>query len=173
MNKAQKTQEITEIKERFDRMASAVMTDFRGLNVEDMTILRDEFRKAGIDYKVVKNKLVQIAVKDESFHDAVQPYLINPTAVAWSYDDPASPAKVVIDFAKKHSALKVKCAVLDGKVLDEQGVVSLSKMPGKNELLGTLLATFMEPGTGFVRLLSAGATTFVYLLDARRRQLEE
>ena len=173
MDKAQKNQEISEIKERFDKMASAVVTDFRGIDVETMTMLRDEFRKVGVDYKVVKNTLVDKALKEEAYHDNIIPYLKNPSAIAWSYDDPAAPAKVIVDFAKDNEALKIKCAVLDDKVLDEQGVIELSKMPGKTELLSTLLATFMEPGTGFVRLLSAGSTNFVYLLDARKRQLEE
>lgn len=173
MLKEQKSAQIDEIKEKFSKMASAVMTDFRGLDVESMTSLRDEFRKVGVDYKVVKNKLLGIATQEEGFQPELLPYLKEPTAVAWSYDDPSSSAKVIVDFAKKNDKLKIKCAVLDGDVLDEQGVIALSKMPGKNELLATLLATFMEPATGFVRLLQAAPTNFVYLLDARRRQLEE
>jgi large subunit ribosomal protein L10 len=173
MNKQEKITQIEEIKDHFSRMASAVVTDFRGLNVESMTALRDEFRKVGADYKVIKNTLFSIAVKEEDYHKDLVEYLKNPTAVAWSYDDPAAPAKVVVDFRKKNDKLKIKCAVLDGKVLDENGVEALSKMPGKEELLGTLLATFIEPSTGFVRLLVAAPTNFVYLLDARKRQLEE
>jgi len=173
MNKAQKNAEIVEILERFSRSSSAIVTDFRGLNVEAMTELRDEFRKVGVEYKVLKNKLVGIALKGEKFAAELSPYLKEPSAVAWSYDDPAAPAKVVVEFAKKNEKLKVKCAVLDGKILKGDSVVMLSKMPGKNELLASLLATFMEPATGFVRLLAAPATNFVYLLDARRRQLEE
>lgn len=173
MNREQRTAQIAEIKEKFSKMSSAVVTDFRGLDVESMTILRDEFRKIGVDYKVIKNKLFGLAVKDERFYDSLVQYLKEPTAVAWSYDDPAAPAKVIVDFAKKNDKLKIKCAVLDGEVLDSAGVVNLSKMPGKNELLSMLLATFMEPATGFVRLLVAAPTNFVYLLDARRRQLEE
>ena len=173
MNKEQKTAQIGEIKDNFSKMASAVLTDFRGVDVENMTALRDEFRKVGVEYKVLKNKLLGIAAKEEDFHDALVPYLKDPTGVAWSWDDPSAPAKIVVDFAKKNDKLKIKCAVVDGDVLDAQGVVALSKMPGKNELLATLLATFMEPATGFVRLLQAAPTNFVYLLDARRRQLEE
>jgi large subunit ribosomal protein L10 len=173
MDRAQKAAQIIEIKDKFSKMASAVLTDYRGLNVESMTLLRDEFRKVGVDFKVMKNKLLGIASKEESFHDALLKHLIDPTAVAWSYDDPSASAKVIVDFAKKNEKLKIKCAVLDGDVLDEKGVIALSKMPGKNELLATLLATFMEPATGFVRLLHAAPSNFVYLLDARRRQLEE
>ena len=173
MNKDQKTAQISEVKDKFSRMASAVLTDFRGVDVENMTALRDEFRKIGVEYKVVKNKLLGIATKEDAFYENLLPYLKEPTAVAWSFDDPSAPAKVIVDFSKKNEKLKIKCAVVDGDVLDAQGVIALSKMPGKNELLATLLATFMEPATGFVRLLQAAPGNFVYLLDARRRQLEE
>ncbi|MBN2343145.1 MAG: 50S ribosomal protein L10 [Deltaproteobacteria bacterium] len=173
MDRAQKTAQIEEIKDKFSKMASAVLTDFRGIDVESMTALRDEFRKVGVDYKVIKNKLLGIATKEDDFHSELLPFLKDPTAVAWSYDDPSAPAKIIVDFSKKNEKLKIKCAVVDGDILDAQGVVALSKMPGKNELLATLLATFMEPATGFVRLLQAAPTNFVYLLDARRRQLEE
>lgn len=172
MNREQKQAQINEIRDRFSRMASAVVTDFRGLDVESVTRLRDEFRKAGVEYKVVKNKLFGLAVKDAPFHDKLAGYLVEPTAVAWSYDDPAAPARVAVTFAKGNDKLRIKCAVVGTDVYDDKGVVSLSRMPGKKELLGTMLATFMAPAQGFVRLLAAAPTNFVYLLDARRRQME-
>jgi large subunit ribosomal protein L10 len=173
MNRVQKQDQINEIKDRFARMTSAIVTDFRGLDVESATKLRDEFRKVGVEYKVVKNKLFGLAVKDEPFHDKLADYLIGPTAVAWSYDDPAAPARVAVSFAKGNDKLHIKCAVVGTDVYDDKGVVNLSKMPGKNELLGMMLATFMAPAQSFVRLLAAGPTNFVYLLDARRRQMED
>lgn len=173
MNRAQKQEQIADIRDRFERMASAVVTDFRGLDVESMTALRDEFRAVGVDYKVIKNTLFGLAVQEEAFKEALDPHLAGPTAVAWSYDDPAAPAKVAVGFAKTHEKLKIKCAVLDGEVLEGDRVVELSKMPGKEELLSTFLATLMAPAQSFVRLIAAAPTNFVYLLDARRRQLEE
>ena len=122
---------------------------------------------------MIKNKLFGLAVKDSPFHGKLVDHLVGPTAVAWSYDDPAAPARVAVTFAKTNEKLRIKCAVLGNEVLDDKAVVSLSKMPGKNELLGTMLATFMAPAQEFVRLLAAGSTNFVYVLDARRRQLEE
>jgi large subunit ribosomal protein L10 len=173
MNRVQKQDQVNEIRDRFARMTSAVVTDFRGLDVESATRLRDEFRKVGAEYKVIKNKLFGLAVKDAPFHGKLVDYLVGPTAVAWSYDDPAAPARVAVAFAKTNDKLRIKCAVVGKDVVDDKGVISLSKMPGKNELLGTMLATFMAPAQSFVRLLAAGPTNFVYLLDARRRQLEE
>lgn len=173
MDREQKRAEVAGIKDRFERMTSAVLTDFRGLNVETMTQLRDEFRKVGVEYRVLKNTLFDLAIKEQPYHDELATHLTGPTGVAWSYEDPAAPARVAVGFAKDHEALKIKCAVLEGEVLEGQRVVDLSKMPGKSELLGKLLATFMAPAQGFVRLLAAAPSSFVCLLDARRRQLEE
>jgi large subunit ribosomal protein L10 len=173
MNRQEKTAQIAEIKDRFGRMASAVLTDFRGLDVGAMTRLRNQFRAAGVEYKVVKNTLLGLAVADDRFHDRLSRHLIGPTAVAWSYEDPSVAAKVAVGFAKENDKLKIKCAVVDGDVVEGPAVVDLSRMPGKPELLGMLLATFMAPAQEFVRLMAAAPQNFVYLLDARRRKQEE
>ena len=173
MHRTQKETEIAEIKDRFDRMAAAVLTDFRGLDVESLNSLRRKFGEAeGIEYKVVKNTLVKIAIQEEGYAGNLAQHLQGPTAIAWSYEDPVAPAKVVVDFAKDNEKLKIKCAVVDGDVLDESGVAQLSKMPGKDQIKSQLLATFMAPAQGFVRLINAVPTNFVCLLDARKRELE-
>lgn len=174
MNRTQKQSEIAAIKDRFGRMASAVLTDFRGLDVESVNELRREFGKVeGIEYKVVKNTLVKLAIAEEDYNDRLNDHLVGPTAIAWSYEDPVAPARIVVDFAKKNEKLTVKCAVVDGQVLDESGVTTLSKMPGKDEIKAQLLATFMAPASQFVRLVAAGPTNFLYLLQARERNLNE
>ncbi len=173
MNRTQKQAEVEAIKDRFGRMASAVLTDFRGLDVESINKLRREFGAVeGIEYKVVKNTLVKLAVKEEGYAENLDEHLAGPTAIAWSYEDPVAPAKVAVDFAKDNEKLKVKCAVIEGDVLDEEGVKQLSKMPGKDEIKSQLLATFMAPANEFVRLVAAAPTNFVYLLEARKRELE-
>ncbi len=173
MDRMQKEAQIEAIKGRFGKMASAVVTDFRGLDVESINALRREFGNVeGIEYKVVKNTLVKLAVQEEGYADGLSGHLVGPTAIAWSYEDPVAPARIVVDFAKDHDDLKVKCGVLDGEVLDADGVKQLSKMPGKDEVKAQLLATFMAPASEFVRLVAAAPTNFVYLLDARRREQE-
>lgn len=171
MDRAQKIKEVVDIQERFGRMASAVLTDFRGLDVESLNRLRREFDKAQVDYKVVKNTLVRRAIGDMVYAEGLAGYLAGPTGIAWSYEDPVAPAKVITDFAKTNEKLKVKCAVLDGKVIDATLVGELAKMPGKNEIKAKLLATFMAPAQQMVRLLAAASTNFVYLLNARKRSL--
>ncbi|MDD5306354.1 MAG: 50S ribosomal protein L10 [Deltaproteobacteria bacterium] len=171
MNRTQKHAEVNAIRDRFGRMAAAILTDFRGLDVETLNQLRNEFRKKGIEYKIVKNTLVGLATKDAKYHDGLSEHLAGPTAIAWSFDDPVAPAKVTVGFAKDHDKLKIKCAVVGNQVLDAAGVAMLSKMPGKAEVMSKLLATFMAPAQGFVRLLAAAPTNFVYLLEARKRAL--
>lgn len=171
MDRTQKQEQIELIGDRFSRSAAAVLTDFRGLDVESMNALRAQFRAEGIEYKVVKNTLIQKAVKDEAFAESLDPHLVEPTAVAWAYDDPVAPARVAVNFAKDNEDLRVKCAVLDGDVLDPEAVKRLSKMPGRDEIRAKLLATFMAPAQGMVRLLAAAPTNFMYLLDARKREL--
>lgn len=174
MNRTQKQSEIAAIKDRFGRMASAVLTDFRGLDVESVNELRREFDKLGdIEYKVVKNTLVKLAISEETFNDGLSEYLVGPTAIAWSYEDPVAPAKVIIGFAKNHPKLDVKCAVLDGQVYDDAGVMDLSKLPSKDEIKAQLLATFMAPATEFVRLAAAAPTNFLYLLQAREKNISD
>lgn len=172
MDRVQKESQIKEIQDRFGRMASAVFTDFRGLDVETITKLRSEFRKNEVEYKVVKNTLVKFAVKEEGYAKGLEEYLEGPTAIAWSYEDPVAPAKIVVDFAKDHNKLKIKCGVLEGEVLDEKGVEQLSKMPSKDEIRAQLLATFMAPASEFVRLVAAAPTNFLYLLNARKADME-
>jgi large subunit ribosomal protein L10 len=171
MDRTTKENEVAAIQDRFGRMAAAVLTDFRGIGVESINQLRNEFRDVNVEYKVVKNTLVKLAVSEEGYADSLTEHLVGPTAVAWSYEDPVAPAKVVADFAKTNDKLKIKCAVLDGEVLDEAAVIRLSKMPGKDEIKSQLLATFMAPAQGMVRLFAAAPTNFVYLLSARKDAL--
>ena len=174
MDREQKQAEVTAIQDRFGKMASAVVTDFRGLDVESMNALRREFGKVeGTEYKVVKNTLVKLAIQGQEYSENLSEHLVGPTAIVWSYEDPVAPAKVVTEFQKTNEKFKIKCAVLDGEVLDEAGVAKLSKMPGKDEIKSTLLATFLAPAQSFVRLVAAAPTNFMYLLEARKRELGE
>ena len=171
MDRVQKQTQVAEIQDRFSKMAAAVLTDFRGLDVDTINELRREFDKVEVEYRVVKNTLVKRAIGDEAYAEGLFNHLVGPTGIAWSYEDPVAPAKVVAEFAKTNEKLKIKCAVLDGEVLDAPRVLELSKMSGKDEIKAKLLATFMAPAEQMVRLLSAAPTNFVHLLSARKESL--
>lgn len=170
MERADKDVLIGEVKQRFDRMTSAVFLDFKGLNVAVVTKLRDEFRKAGVEYRVVKNTLVRHAVKHHKWANKLDDTLTGMTGIAWSYEDPSAAAKVVKAFRKEkeHEKLVIKAGLIDGQLLNAEGVENqLATMPGKNELRATLLATMAAPMQQFLQQLNAPGQNFVYLLKAK------
>jgi large subunit ribosomal protein L10 len=174
---AAKQEDIDLIKDRFARATAAVLVDFRGLNVAKTTELRNLFRKAGVEYKVVKNKLVQKAVKGTKLDD--QKFLANlvgQTGIAWSFEDPSSGAKVLKEFRKDEAIaakIAIKCGVIENTVMEGNRVeTELASMPGKNEIRAMLLAQLLAPAQSLVRQLSAPGQNLSYALDARKRQLE-
>jgi large subunit ribosomal protein L10 len=173
MHRDTKDTHIREIKARFDKMTAAVFLDFKGMTVEHVTKLRAEFRKAGVEYKVVKNTLVSHALKDAPYKQKLDDVLAGMTGIAWSYEDPSAAARVVKAFRKDPAGekLQIKAALIEGSILDAKGVEDqLATMPGKNELRATLLATMQAPLQSFVALLAAPAQNFVYLLSAKERE---
>jgi len=173
MERTQKATAIKEIRDRFDRMSSAVFLDFTGMTVEEVGKLRDVFRAKGIEYKVVKNKLVQQALADRSWAKGLDPVLKGMTGVAWSYEEPSAAARVVKDFVRENDKLKVKAGLLEGQVLGAKAVADqLATLPSKDEARGMLLATFIAAPQRFVMLLNAPAREFVGVLAAKQRAAE-
>jgi large subunit ribosomal protein L10 len=173
MERSEKEVLIGEVKSRFDKMTSAVFLDFQGLNVSIVTKLRDEFRKAGVEYRVVKNTLVRHAIKHHAWASKLDDTLTGMTGIAWSYEDPSAAAKVVKAFRKEkeHEKLKVKAGLIEGQVLNAEGVENqLATMPGKNELRATLLATMQAPAQQFLQQLNAPLQNFAYLLKAKETE---
>ena len=176
MERSAKDLQIGEIKSRFDKMTAAVLLDFKGMTVESATKLRAEFRKAGVEYKVVKNTLIKHAIKQHAWAKNLDKSLVGMTGVAFSYEDPSAAAKVVKAFRKDpaHDKLKVKAGLIDGQVLAGDAVeTQLATMPGKNELRASLLATLQAPLTQLLQILQAPAQNFVYLLKAKEDKAKE
>src|SRR6478609_419416 len=161
----QKNVQIGEVKTRFAKMTSAIFLDYKGMTVENDTKLRAEFRKAGVEYKVVKNTLVKHALKGSKYDAKLGKTLAGMTGIAWSYEDPSAAAKVVKAFRKDNEKLQVKAGLVEGQLLDAAGVESkLALMPGKDEVRAQLLATLQAPLQNFVALLQAPAQNLMYLL---------
>lgn len=168
MERTQKEAVIQTVKTKFSKMSSAVFLDFKGMNVEAVSKLRDQFRKSGVEYRVVKNTLVRQAIKEHKWAKALDKSLSGMTGVAWSYEDPSAAAKVVKAFRKDNEKLKIKAGLIEGQVLSPEAVeTQLATMPGKNELRATLLMTLQAPAQQLLQLLNAPAQNFVYLLKAK------
>lgn len=168
MERPQKDAVIKTVKDRFARMSSAVFLDFKGMNVDAVTKLRDQFRKSGVEYRVVKNTLVHHAIKEHAWAKLLDTSLAGMTGIAWSYEDPSAAAKVIKAFRKDNEKLKVKAGLIEGQVLSPDAVESqLATMPGKNELRASFLMTLQAPAQQLLQQLNAPAQNFVYLLKAK------
>ncbi|QGG49197.1 50S ribosomal protein L10 [Heliorestis convoluta] len=172
-NLNQKAQVVSEIKEKFEQSKSCVFADFRGLTVKDATELRSKFREAGVEFKVCKNTLTRIAANEVGI-EGLDPYLEGPTAIAFSFGDPVAPAKILSDFIKekKNIALSIKVGVVDGKVIDADGVKALADLPPKEVLLAQVLAGMQGPLVGMANVLQGPIRKLGYALEDLRKQKE-
>ncbi len=163
---------VQEMIEKFTNAKSAVLTDYRGLNVEEVTELRSKLREAGIEYKVVKNTLAYLAAK-ETGYEGLKDYLSGPTAIAFSEEDPVAPAKILSDFAKEHDHLEIKSGLLSGDILDVEGINSLADIPPREVLLAQVARGMKAPISGLVYSLKYPINSLVYALNAVKDKKEE
>jgi large subunit ribosomal protein L10 len=172
MLKEVKEENIASLKAELVKAASLIVADFRGISVKNDTSLRREFRVNGCHYQVVKNTLLGIAIKGTPMA-VIDPLLAGPTAIAYSFEDPAAPAKIASKIAKQEEKFVIKGGYVDGRALDAKGVEALSSLPGKDELRATFLATLLAVPQNFLRLTTAAQQNFALLLAARERALQE
>lgn len=135
----QKKQHVEEIAEKFSNAKTAVLVDYRGLNVEEVTELRKQLREAGVEYKVYKNTMTRRATEKAGFEE-LHEVLVGPTAIAFSEEDAVAPAKVIGGFAKEHEALEIKGGIVEGNVATLEQIKELSELPSHDGLLSMLLS---------------------------------
>ena len=171
MNRTEKSAVIERLRTALAGVPAVIVTDFKGLTVEQVTGLRSELRKADVKFEVVKNTLIKAAIADTPMQ-SMEPLFKGNSAIAWHDEDPSAPAKVIRDFVKGRENFKIKGGWLDGRPLDANGIDALASLPGKDELRGKLLSVFGGVPTKFVRTVIAGPQTFLQLLSARRQDLD-
>jgi len=169
MNKTEKQELVTELKTKIKGAKALYYTDFTGLNVKRMTELRRRFRKAGVDYVVIKNTLALRAINESGLTGT---RLRGPTGVVVS-KDPVTAAKLLTDFAKENDQKPaVKGGLLDGAVIDEKQVKKLASMPSREQMLAELGAGLQSPMAAFVGALNGMFYMMVGALEALRTQRE-
>ena len=172
MNREEKVSVVEELSDKFAKASIAVVSDYRGLTVSEFEQLRIALKKCDSEVKVAKNTLLRKATQSTSFAP-LSDHFKGTTAVALSYGDPVSPAKVIVEFAKGHEKLSIRIAVLDGKVLSLADLTALSTLPSKDVLLGQLLSVMQAVPTSFVRLLNAIPQKLVYAMQAIKEKKEQ
>lgn len=179
MNKQEKQQEIAGLHEQFAKAQIAMLADYRGLTVKQITELRKALHGVGSVSTVVKNTLAKISAtqalgdSDSQEREKFLSLLAGPNMVVFAENDPVTSAKILTKFAKEHEKLSLKGAWFEGECIDAKGLEALSNMPSREELLGQLLGLLSAPATQLVRLLQAPATQVVRVLDAQRAKLEK
>ena len=148
----QKQVVVNEIKERLEKAASVVLVDARGLTVEQDTTLRKQLREAGVDYKVYKNTMINLAVEGTQY-EGLKPYLEGPTAVAFSYEDATTAASIINKATSTVKALEFKAGVVEGVVYDAAGMKVIADIPSREVLLSKLLGSFKSPMSSFARVI--------------------
>lgn len=150
----QKKQVVEEIKAKISAASSIVLVDYKGLTVAQDTELRNRYRAAGVEYKVLKNRLVKIAFKELGYNQ-FEKFLDGPTAVAFGGADSMAPAKITVESAKAFTKLSAKCGMVDGTFFDEQGIKAVALLPSREVLLSKMLGSLLAPISKFAYVLSA------------------
>ena len=163
MNREEKARVIEELAEKLGNN-SAVLVDYQGINVSQSTQLRARSRESGVEFVVAKNTLAQRAA-DQAGVEGLEELLVGPTALAFS-EDPVAGAKLMAEFANQIEAFELKGGLLDGsRVVDAEGIVALSRLPGREQLLAQLLGTIQSPVAGLVTVLNAPLRNLAVVLN--------
>jgi large subunit ribosomal protein L10 len=157
--------------DKFEKSKVVILTDYKGLDVAAINDLRRKLRDADVEYKVVKNTLISRAA-DGTDVALIKDHFIGPSALALSYEDPVTPAKVLVDFAKDHEVLEIKIGVMDGKVIDAGEIKALSALPSREVLLAQLLSAMNGVPTSFVSALRNVTVNLLNVLQAIGKQKE-
>jgi len=162
---------VEELHDKFSKSKVVIITDYKGLDVASVNLLRRKLREADVEYKVVKNTLL-VRASENTDAELIKDSFKGPSAIAISYDDPVAPAKVLNDFAKENQKLEIKIGVMDGKVLDISEIKALSSLPSREVLLAQVLSAMNAVPTSMVSVLSALPRQLLNVLQAVKDQKE-
>jgi large subunit ribosomal protein L10 len=173
VGREEKATSIAGLREKLGNARGAVLTDFRGLSVAEITELRTLLRKNAVEYRVVKNTLTKLAVKDTGL-SGLAAYLEGPTAIAISRTDPVAASKAVAAWARgRKTTFTVKGGVVEGRVVGPSEIAALADLPGREVLLARMAGAFQAPLQGLVQVLSASLQGLVRVFDQVRQRKEE
>lgn len=169
----QKEQIISEMTEKFSKANSFFLADFSGIDVNTINQLRKKFREANVEYRVVKNTLAKLSLKNAGI-EGMEDYLAGVNAYAISYEDPSLPLKVVDGFKKNlNGKFKLKAGYFEGDVIGPEQIGKITKLPSREQLLSQVLGTLQAPMTKLLGTLQANITNFFGVLKALEEKNKE
>ncbi|MFS0840770.1 50S ribosomal protein L10 [Paenibacillus sp. 1P03SA] len=153
---AEKEQIVSDLSDKLRASSCTIVTDYRGLNVAQVTELRKQLREAGVEFQVLKNSMVRRATANAELTE-LDAHLTGPTAIAFSKDDVVAAAKILNNFSKKNESLSIKAGVVEGKVVDVTQIKALADLPSREGLLSMLLSVLQAPVRNFALAVKAVA----------------
>ncbi len=175
LTRAQKQDQVADLREKFGRATTVFLADYRGLSVGAIDQLRETLRVEGkgeFEYRVVKNRLVRLAVAGMDV-ESLSGHFEGPTAIALSYGDAVRLAKVLVDYSKEHEVFGLRAGLVEGRAIGPQEIATLATLPTLEQLRARLISLILAPAQRIAGALSAPGGQIARLVEARRQQLEE
>jgi large subunit ribosomal protein L10 len=172
ITKARKEELVAQYIDLLERSQAVILTDYKGLNVPQITKLRTQIREANGAYYVTKNTLVKLALEDRELAVPAA-WLDGPTAIGFCFDDAPAIAKVITEFAEESASLAIKGAILGEKMVGQERVKKLADLPSTDVLQAQMLGSLTAPMSGLVGVLNSALSGLVGVLEARKDQLGE
>ncbi len=167
--KAFKEEKISQMKEKMEKAKVAIVTDYKGLSVEEITKLRRSIQKEDGDYMVTKNTLAKIAIKGTEY-EVLADALTGPVAIAFGFDDQVAPAKALAKFIKETKKGEILAAAMDGKLLSASEAKALANLPSKHEIYAKMLGCINSPASGIANSINAVMSSLTRAMAAVRDQ---
>lgn len=171
MNREEKEKIVADLNKIFAEAKGVYLTDFSGINVDTINDLRRQFRQENIDYRVVKNTLTRLAIKNLPLED-LRPFLDGPTGIAFSYEDPLLPGKLIEKFHKETDLMPIKAALIEGLVYGKALAEKIANLPSRDTLIAQLLGSLQSPILGLAMVLNGLLRNLVGVLEAIKRKQE-
>jgi large subunit ribosomal protein L10 len=165
MNKNEKEEIISQVKEMVEGSSAVYLTDYAGINVEDITNIRNEFRKQGVKYKVFKNTLFKRAIDQAGKYDKLSDHLVGMTGYAFATDNPVAPAKIIKKYFDDNQKLALKACYIEDQFYEGSKLDELASLPSKEEIIASIMGSLDSPVSGIVGVLNAVARDLVSVID--------
>lgn len=172
LNKEEKKQVVSELQDKFGKAKGVVFTDYRGLNVEEISNLRNSLRSAALEYKVIKNTLARIAAEGTPV-DAAREIMSGPIGIAVGFDDPVLLVKKVLEFSKSNEKLEIKGGIIEGGLCSSEQIKAISALPPREVQLSMLVGAMQSPLSKLAGLLNSTVAQLAYALEALKNSKNE
>lgn len=165
MNKNEKSEIISEVRELIDGSSALYLTDYGGIPVSEITTLRNELRKEGVTYKVIKNSLFERALKESGKYEKLGDYLTGMTGYAFASGNPVAPAKIIKKYFEASKKFKLKACYIESQFYDGSRLSELATLPSKEEIIAGILGSLNSPASGIVGAINAVFRDLVNVVD--------